>query len=158
MMKKFLALTLVVSLCLMLFPVPGYCGYNPWHGYDRTKLLQRELPYDLIYRGASRGGVSTIASQVSPLTASHIAFSLIYLESGSPGIHPFPDGEIGQEITIQLLADAGYTIADDTPGDMTMTGWTSIFFDSVNDWVTLTWLDDTYGWIITGAEGVVITY
>jgi len=158
MMKKFLALTLALSLCLLMLPITGYCDYNNWHGTDRTLLLGRELPYDLKYSGAGRGGVSTIVSTVTPLTAANIAFGFIRIANGSPGRHPLPDGVTGQEITIQLLADPAYLIIEDTPGGMIHTGWESINFDSANDWVSLTWLDDTYGWIITGAEGVTIAY
>lgn len=113
----------------------------------------------LLYTGVSRGGVSTIASTVTPLATAHLSFALIYIDNGSPGSHPLPDGEAdGQEITIRLLANPAYLIIDDTTGDMTKTGWVSILFDHANDWVALTWIDDTYGWIITGSEGVIIEY
>jgi len=158
MMKKILALTLVLSLCLWLLPIPGYCARINWHGTDRTLQLGRQLPYDLVYKGVNRGGVSTIVSTVTPLTTANLAFAMIKLANGSPGVHPLPDGEIGQEITIKLLANPAYLIAQDTPGGMTMTGWTSINFDTANGWVSLTWLDDTNGWIITGDSNVTITY
>ena len=157
-MRKILALTLVLSLCLLFLPVPGHCARINWHGTDRTLQLGRQLPYDLVYKGANRGGVSTIVSTVSPLTAANLAFAMIKLEAGSPGSHPLPDGEIGQEITIKLLADPSYVIEDNAPGDMTKTGWTSITFDTVNGWVSLVWLDDTNGWIITGDSDVTIAY
>jgi len=109
----------------------------------------------LLYTGTGRGGVSQIVSTVSPLTTANLAFGLIQLTHGSPGLHRLPDGSAGQEITIELLADPAYILGD-IP--MTRTGWDTITFNSVRDRVTLTWLDDTYGWIITNNDGCAITY
>ena len=161
MMKKFLALTLVLLLCLMLFPVPGYCGYNPWHGYDRTKLLQRELPYDLIYRGANRGGVSTIVSQVSKLTSTNLAFSILKL-SGADKTFTMDAGEVGQEITLVKSEYDARTLMlsfNIQAVDTAHTGFTSVTWPTAaGSYVSLTWLDATIGWIITGSHGVTITY
>ena len=143
---------------MFMAPIAGHCTNNNWHGTDRVRLLQRELPVDLVYKGAKRGGVSTIVSTVTPLTASHLAFAMIFIANGSPGVHPLPDGEIGQEITLLLLADPNYIIEDDTAGDMTKTGWVSINFTSVNGWVKVAWVSDIFGWVITGHNDVTITY
>ena len=104
------------------------------------------------------GGATSIASQVTPLTSAHLAFGLMRILNGSPGRHPLPDGVRGKVITIQLIADPNYTIIDDTPGDMTKTGWESILFDNARDSVTVAWIDDTVGWIITSNEGCTIGY
>lgn len=162
MMKKFLAVILVLSLCLLLLPDPGHCARINWGGTDRRIQLGRQLAYDLIYTGANRGGVSTIASTVTPLEPAHIAFGLLRIADGSPGARELPDGVRGKTITIELIAadaaDPTYTIADDTSGAITKTGWETITFDTSHDRVTLLWLDDTYGWVITSADGVTITY
>lgn len=161
MMKKILALTLVLSLCLLMFPVAGYCGYNPWHGYDRTRLLQRELPYDLIYRGANRGGVSTIVSTVSKLTSANLAFSILKL-SGADKTFTMDAGEIGQEITlVKCENDARSLILSFAieAVDTAHTGFTSVTWPTAaGSYVSLTWIDNTIGWIITGSYGVTITY
>lgn len=112
----------------------------------------------LIYTGAARGGTSTWVSTVSPLVTANIAFAYIKIANGSPGIHELPDAEDGQTITFQLLANPAYTIGEDTPGNMPRTGWNKINMTTINGWVTLSYIDDTVGWIITGADNVAIEY
>lgn len=107
--------------------------------------------------GYSEGSTS-IASTVTPLTSANLAFGLIQLANGSPGNHPLPDGSAnGKTVTIELLADPVYKIANNGPTAMITTGWSEILFDNANDKITLVWLDDTAGWIITSNNGCTIT-
>lgn len=150
---------LLAWMLAVVYPVPGFCARVNWGGTDRDQQLGRQLPYDLVYTGAARGGTSTWVSTVTPLTKANIGFSYIKIANGSPGWHELPDGDTGQSITIQLLANPAYQIKEDTPGNMTRTGWDSIYFQAANDWVTLTWIDVSIGWIITGqSKNIVINY
>ena len=158
-MKKIVMLALMFFICLLSIPIPyGHCeSLNNWGGTDRTLLLGRELPYDLVYMGVGRGGVSSIVSTVTPLTATHLAFSLLRFTDGSPGDRELPDGVKGKSITLEMAGSPSITIADDTPNAMTKTGWTRIALDNQGDSITLLWVDDTYGWIITANDGCAIT-
>lgn len=137
-----------------------YDGTTPSSGIplkvdSEGKVYVNMTGMTLLYTGVGRGGVSQIVSTVTPLTSANLAFALIQLTHGSPGLHRLADGSAGQEITIELLADPAYTIGD---APMTRTGWDTITFNSVRDRITLSWLDDTYGWIITNNDGCSITY
>lgn len=159
MMKRAISFVVIFAMLAMFaFPIAGHAAYNNWHGTDRTRLLQRELPYDLTYSGAGRGGVSTIVSTVTPLTAAHIAFGYVQLTHGSKGDHQIPNGVRGQEITFELLADPSYIFRNYQATAMVKTGWVSIHFEAAHSRVTLVWLNDTNGWIITSVDGVRVVY
>ena len=108
------------------------------------------------------GGATTIVSTVTPLTTANLAFGLVRFATGAKGVYPIPDGVRGKTVTFELiLADTSnptYLISDDTPGDITKTGWDTITFDTSRDRITLTWIDDASGWIIVSNDGCVITY
>jgi hypothetical protein len=161
MKNKSLIIALIIGL--LLFPMAGYCAYNNWGGVDRTKQLSRELPIDLIYKGSKRGGVSTITSTVSKLVTANLAFSILKL-SGASKTFSLSDGEVGQEITLVKDEYDARTLSIDLTIDAagsrtTQTGWRSVTFDNAaGSYVTLAWPSDSLGWIITGSQGVTITY
>ena len=161
-MKKTLCFTILVLFLLFSMVATGYCSSrNNWGNTDTYPLLGREIPYDLIYRGADRGGVSTIVSQVSKLTTTNLAFSLLKL-SGATKTFSIEEGVIGQEITlVKSEYDARVLTLDltiDNP-NTAHTGFSSITWPTAaGSFVTLAWIDDTNGWIITGSNGVTIAY
>ena len=165
MIKRILALTLVLSLCLTMIPVTGHCSRIRWGGTDRTRQLGRQLPYDLIYTGANRGGVSTMVSGISHLASVNLAFGIILLDSTNRTF-AIAAGETGQEITLVSTSGALKTLVLDlrsavvgTAYAVNHTGWSSVAFGTAaGSSVTLTWLDDTRGWIITGTNNVTVTY
>jgi len=166
MNKKIFSIALV--LCLMLLPASiGYGAYNNWHGTDRTKLLGRELPTDLVYSGVKRGGVSDIVSTVSKLISTHLGFSILRL-SGASKTFTMDEGEVGQSITLVKsehnaeTLQLEFTVATATStADITAhTGFTSVTWPTkAGDFVTLEWPSDDLGWILTAAStGITVTY
>lgn len=59
------------------------------------------------------------------------------------------DGIPGQDLTISLVTDGG----DGTLTPTTASGWASVTLADAGDTVSLHYVDDTVGWIITGAHG-----
>ncbi len=107
-------------------------------------------------------GSTTNASGASHLTSAWLAFG--YIQKGgsdtSSERYGLADGSIGQCITISLSAitagSTGYVIdenAQDTA--ITNTGWDTITLDAANEYVSLLWLDDTTGWIVTSTTGTI---
>lgn len=155
---KYLKVVLIV-LMLLVFAVPGYCAQNNWGNTDLHPLLHREIPTDLMYRGAARGGVSTIVSQVSKLTSTNLAFGFLKL-SGASKTFSIAAGETGQEITLMKIEHDARTLKLDLTIDnpnTAHTGFSSITWPTAaGSYVTLLWYDDTVGWMITGSQGVTI--
>lgn len=152
MYKKVIA---VIGIFLLL-AVPGYGAYNNWGNTDIHPLLGRELPIDLAYTGSKRGGVSTIVSQVSKLSSTNLAFGVLLL-NGASKTFSISSGEPGQEITLIKNQFDARTLSLDLTIDnpnTTHTGFSSITFPSnAGSFVSLTWKDDTLGWVITGTSG-----
>ena len=119
----------------------------------------------LLYTGANRGGVSTMVSGISHLASVNLAFGIILLDSTNRTF-AIAAGETGQEITLVSTSGALKTLVLDlrsavvgTAYAVNHTGWSSVAFGTAaGSSVTLVWLDDTRGWIITGANDVTITY
>lgn len=159
---KYLIMVLIVLMALAS-SVPGYCAANNWGNTDLNPLLHRELPTDLIYRGAQRGGVSTIVSTVSQLTSTNLAFSLLKL-SGASKTFSIVAGEVGQEITLVKDEYDARTLKLDFSIDAVdsrtvCSGWSSVTWPTAQgSFVTLAWIDSTVGWIITGSYNVTIAY
>lgn len=60
------------------------------------------------------------------------------------------DGTPGQKLTISLVTDGG---GSGTLTPSTCSGFATIVFADAGDTVTLEYVDDTVGWIVTGAHG-----
>jgi len=67
-----------------------------------------------------------------------------------------PDGTAGQLLTI--IIENSYDKATVTLTATTKYGWSSATLDSVNDTITLLFIDSTYGWIVIGDNGVTVTH
>jgi len=154
---------ILIALIILSFAAPGYCARNNWGNTDLNPLLARNIPYDLMYRGAARGGVSTIVSQVSKLTSTNLAFGVLLL-NGASKTFSIAAGVTGQEITLIKNQTDPRTLKLDFTSDAVVdiavhTGWSSVTWPTTaGSYVTLLWIDDTYGWVITGSQGVTITY
>lgn len=157
-MKRHLSL-LCIILSFVLAVGSAY-GYKPGSEYSEDPAdiqISGNLQFqtDLFASGYAEGS-TTIASSVTPLTSANIAFGLVRFENGSPGARQIPDGSKGKVVTFELIANPSYIIADTGPVVMVKTGWTSITFDDARDRITLAWLDDATGWIITSNNGCTI--
>ena len=126
---------------------------------ESKKFSARDLAFNTnFFLSGHSSGATIVASEVTPLTAVHLAFGYIQIANGTRGIHPLPDGVAeGKTITLSLLANPGYLIGNDGDLSMVKTGWSSIFFDDAGDAITLVWIDSTVGWIITANNGCVVT-
>jgi len=116
----------------------------------------------LIYTGVSRGGVSTIVSTVSKLSSTNLAFSILKLSGASKTFSIAAGSDAGQQITLVKSEHDARTLKlslnIDNP-NTAHTGFTSVTWPTAaGSFVTLTWIDDTIGWIITGQNGVTISY
>ena len=121
-----------------------------------------------LYANGYRDGVTTNVSGESNLVSAALAYGVILksgLDTTSDVKSALANGTPGQMLTIVM------TVAPASTGDwfvtntgissnvftMTTTGWSSIEFDAAYESVTLLYVDDTYGWIIVGAQGVAVT-
>jgi len=86
------------------------------------------------------------AALVIPLTASYVAKT-----TGGVEALTLANGVEGQIITIALVVDGG----DGTLTPATSSGFATVVLADAGDNVTLKYVDDTVGWIILGAAGVL---
>lgn len=95
-------------------------------------------------------GVTTMVSTATHVQSAGLAFGIIQKQLDSPADQngTIDDGTIGQMVTIVLTQKGGAGNFILTP--TTMTAFATITFDTLNDSITLLWLDDTRGWIIVG--------
>ena len=101
------------------------------------------------------GGMNVLTGNVAvaadvlviPLTHRHVSKTT----GGDAEALTLADGTPGQEITINLVVDGNGT---GTLTPATKTGFVSVALADAGDSVTLKYVDDTVGWIITGATGV----
>lgn len=98
--------------------------------------------------GAIDGGNVDVGADelVIPVTHRHVSKT-----TGSDAeALTLADGVPGQRLTVNLVVDGGGT-GTITPA--TCTGFVSVALADAGDNVTFEWIDDTIGWIITGATG-----
>ena len=156
-----MVMVIAISMVFSLFS-PGYCiNFNNWGNTDLNPLLKREIPYDLIYTGLPRGGVSTVVSTVSNLTSAMMGFS-VYKLNGAEKTFGISNGVAGKQITFIKIDTDDHTLAitKSLTGEIstTATGWSTLTFaTAAGSYVTLTWIDSTIGWIVTGSSGITIT-
>ena len=163
-MNRRLLACLIMAAVLLAFVGPAWATPLNWGNTDLNPVLRRVIPNDLKYSGTEPGGVSTIVSTVSKLSTANMAFGLLKL-SGASKTFSMDAGVQGKQITlIKDDYDARTLKLDfsiDAVGARTAcTGWSSVTWGTApGGFVTLLWLDDTNGWIITGSGGsVTITY
>ena len=109
--------------------------------------------YFLLRAGlASGGGTSMTTSQATPAS---VAYNYIRKAIGTdPNFAngTLANGERGQLLTIQITeVETGGTW---TLTPTTSTGFTSLIFESVGDIVTLLYVNDTIGWVLTNKGSV----
>lgn len=104
---------------------------------------------------------STLASSSTALLPSSLPY-VVMLKSvgGAGGLDTTPgttliDGTPGQVLVLVIKALMTSGTWKVTPE--TSTGWTYVTLDTQGDTVSLLYVDDTIGWIITGNSGATIT-
>lgn len=144
-----MVLTLLLSF---IFVGLGYCDTtNRWGQTDTYSLLKRTTPYDWVYLGHSRGGVSAIATDITTLPVGYSVLFIICASSSKT----LPDAEPGKMLTLIATDDDDSGAVTITP--TTSTGWASVSFDANGETVILQYIDSTYGWVIVGYSGATIT-
>jgi len=106
-------------------------------------------------------GATLLEFAASHITSAQLAFGLVQktMTGGSNLTNEISDGTRGKQVTLQLATKGGggnWIIGDDTSGNITKTGWTTITFDTALDSITLLWVDDSNGWIIIGNSGCTV--
>jgi len=81
-----------------------------------------------------------------PITARYIAMT-----TGGAEALTLANGAEGQMITLNLTTDGG----NGTLTPATSTGFSTIVFVAAKDNATLQYVDDTVGWVIVGAAGIL---
>ena len=124
-------------------------------------MKETKFPVALFISGHASGS-TTMESTASHLTSAQLAFGLIIRNAPSDQMFEIPDSTRGKMVTIMttgMSATDSMFIGDERSidGTITHTGWSVITFDDPTDIVTLLWLDDTSGWIITANGGCTIT-
>jgi hypothetical protein len=85
---------------------------------------------------------------VVPLTAPFIAKTT----GGDAEAMTLANGIEGQTVTINILVDGG---GDATITPVTSIGWATVVMADAGDQVTFGYIDDTDGWMILAAHGLV---
>ena len=120
---------------------------------------------NLLYTGANRGGVSTIVSGVSKLRSANLAFAILKLSGAEKTFTMAAGDDDGQEITLVKCEHDARTLKlafdiEAVGTNTTHTGFNSVTWPTeAGSFISLTWIDDTLGWILTGSGGdVTIEY
>jgi len=170
-MKKLLIVALVLLLAAPCFGAVGIQKDGVHKGTATDINISRgSSSFDgstvTIYGSGMRGGVTTNVSSESLLTSAALAYGVISKVGNDSTANrqvSIANGVPGQVMTIVITtacASTGdYVITDDgvAAGTFTKTGWDDIALDSLYDSVTLLYVDDTTGWIVTGQNGASIT-
>lgn len=132
----------------------GYCeNANNWGNTDINPLLSRELPYDLVYLGFSRNGVSLVTSGI---TAIPLSYSVVRIANTGSRSMTLANSIPGKVLQIQCYS-GGPTGNVITITPATSTGWSSATMNTLGHSLTLRYIDDTIGWIVVGYYGATIT-
>ena len=98
-----------------------------------------------------RGGTSAM---VSGSTAIPVSVSLVQKYIGTTQAGTLANGLKGQVLKIIVTTNDAAYVYTVTP--TTKTGYSTFALDTVGDFVTLLYVDDTIGWIIIGQNGAVL--
>jgi hypothetical protein len=112
------------------------------------------LTFNLMLAGIGNGGATSMASSdlAVPITHAYVGKSIAADSAFSAGT--LANGEPGQSLTLYIYQDKGSVTFILTPA--TASTYSSLSFDSVGDSVTLLYIDDTVGWIVTSYTSVTI--
>jgi hypothetical protein len=102
--------------------------------------------------GGQKAGLTTSAadSLAIPITAA-----IVTKTTGADAeALTIVDGEPGQRLTITLGTDGNGDGTLTVGTNSTGTGWATVVFADAGDTITIEWIDDTVGWILTGCFGL----
>lgn len=172
-MKRYLRFAIIIALLLSVTPLAdasvGYQkdGVNTGNA-SKIDIRNGYSTFDgstlTFFANGYGDGVTTNVSSESNLLAAALAYGVI-IKSAADGTAAqntvgLANGTAGQMVTIMLtLKGTNSFVIDETclAGASTInTGWATLTFDTSLDSITLLYVDDTYGWIIVGNNGVTI--
>jgi len=169
-MKKYLIFAITIALLLSFAGIAeasvGYKkdGENIGNAISidvRNGLTEFDGSTVTLYSNGYKDGVTTNVSTESNLTSAALSYGVVKLEIGSSKSISIANGSAGQMVTFIVTTAGGgtVTITDDQVGAgvVTKTGWDDIALKELNDSVTLLYVSDVIGWIITGQSGVTVT-
>ena len=182
-MRKFLGLAVIIALLSFVGTAHGSVGvWDEYAEQDRyvgeasnIKFEGQNVSSDgsqvtVLCNGHKNGVTTNTTDKVTNLTSKDLAYGVIALsdigslDSDDARYISLAAGTPGQMVTIILTGATGGTlyITDDklsgTGQDAVVeTGWDDIALGTALDTVTLLYVNDTYGWIITGQYGAAIT-
>jgi len=100
----------------------------------------------------SQAGTVVVAAAALAIPVTH---AIVTKSTGGAEALTIVDGLYnGQEVTITTTAAVGdgtLTVGTNSTG----TGWATLVLTAAGDTATLKWVDDTVGWIVVGAAGVL---
>lgn len=108
------------------------------------------------------GGVSTAVSQVSQISQAYLAFGVVELSGSTKTFSVAAGLYSGQSVTLERAEGSPLALVLNEGIDnpvVAHTGWNTVTFSTTvaSSSVTLTWIDSTVGWVITGYYNVTIT-
>lgn len=119
-----------------------------WRGIHKFKVLKFGSSGDKQVTGF-KAGSTTVDADVLAIPVTH---GVVAKTTGIDAeALTLANGEVGQLLKIYLATDGG---GSGTLTPTTKTGFATIVFADAGDQVTLLYVDDTIGWIITEATGV----
>ena len=136
---------------------------NSWDSGDAL-VVDKENPANYKMQIGSRlygpvgiVGATTYAAQENPYSAVYATptTTLFIKTTGAvwDEAYRLGDGVQGQKLTIVLKTDGG---KDFYVTPKTTTGFTNVQLNDAKDSVTLTYINDTVGWVVTGNSGATI--
>jgi len=119
-----------------------------------TKVTVPIVDSTMIAAGAANGGATsaTTTAAAIPVTAAYVNM-IISSDSGFV-TKTLADGKIGQILTLHIYLDESSETLTVTPA--TSTGWSVASFDSLDDQLTLLFVE-TDGWIVLSNTSVTLT-
>jgi hypothetical protein len=101
-----------------------------------------------------------LESSSTPIEAAQLAYAVIQKRVGGAGGldnlgvgTELANGTEGQTITLQVIlleANGSWVVTPDTS-----TGFAKLTFDANKEYATLTYINDTIGWVITGTNATI---
>lgn len=110
--------------------------------------IDSDFGVELITVGASSALDNVLAGESITAAMAHVTTGSAWGSSTT-----LNDGYINQELTFVLVTDGGL---NHRISPSTKTGFTYIELDDANDSVSMKYIDDNYGWVVTGINGATV--
>lgn len=148
----------IICFAALIFLLPSICFAGWWGSWNEQSTQGPLTVYgnltfqtNIAAAGVSTGGVSADVPTTATTLAASCSAAYVSITTRTLTI---ANGKVGQIITLfaKPLTDTGSLTVTAT----TKYGWSTITMDAVLDFVTLLYLDDTYGWVIIGYNSVTV--